>query len=503
MKYILTSLLTLTIVFASTYNVGNTMSENHQNMSFDVCYGNYEGGNEAAFADFNGALNGGNYKVTWVELSASWCEPCYDAIPIVDNITAQWEDDENVAMVTVLDDIGQPYSCNQWGNAGTVGIPIILDDGSGYTIFNWFESQSAFPSNAFIDHTMTVYYKTNNVGTYIANLKIQDMIDDCDEAGLCNNVDMDNDGIENDVDNCPNDANTDQIDTDEDGFGDICDDCHNLSGDLNDDTILNILDIVSVVNMILSGGANSPDFNDCEKSDADMDNNSIVNILDVIQIINQIVGMAREVAVSDLNADITFQQAGDDLVISIESNSDISGVEFALLGDYSNNFDLKDNSHISVESSIHEGITHMLAYSIFNQAFDSHTVEFTVKGAGYLSSEDVLVTIGSQNGDAFALILADEAGVYQNGPDTFSLSSVYPNPFNPSTEVSFTIPSDGFVRLSAYNVMGQEMSIIYDGFQSNGSHSYTWNASDLPSGVYYLRLVSGNQVETTKAILMK
>jgi len=276
-----------------------------------------------------------------------------------------------------------------------------------------------------------------------------------------------------------------------------------LSGDLNDDTILNILDIVSVVNMILSGGANSPDFNDCEKSDADMDNNSIVNILDVIQIINQIVGMAREVAVSDLNADITFQQAGDDLVISIESNSDISGVEFALLGDYSNNFDLKDNSHISVESSIHEGITHMLAYSIFNQAFDSHTVEFTVKGAGYLSSEDVLVTIGSQNGDAFALILADEAGVYQNGPDTFSLSSVYPNPFNPSTEVSFTIPSDGFVRLSAYNVMGQEMSIIYDGFQSNGSHSYTWNASDLPSGVYYLRLVSGNQVETTKAILMK
>jgi thiol-disulfide isomerase/thioredoxin len=483
--------------------VGDTMSESHQNFSFDVCYGNYEGGDEASFADFNGELNGGNYKVTWVELSASWCEPCWDAIPIIDNITAQWEDDENVAMVTVLDDIGQPYSCTQWGNAGTVGIPIILDDGSGYTIFNWFESQSAFPSNAFIDHTMTVHYKTNNIGTYIANLKIQEMIDDCDEAGLCNNVDMDSDGIENDVDNCPNDANTDQADLDEDGLGDVCDDCHNLNGDLNDDTILNILDIVSVVNMILSGGANSPDFNDCQKEDADMDNNSIVNILDVIQIINQIVGMSRVAELTDLNADVIFHQAGDDLVVSIESNSNIAGIEFALLGDYANTFDLKDNSHITVESSSINGITHMLAYSLFNQAFDSHTVEFTIKGAGYLNSEDIMVTVGSQNGDAFTLTLADEDGIYQNGPDTFTLSSVYPNPFNPSTEIEFTLPSDGYVRLSAYNVMGQEMSVIYDGFQSIGTHSYTWNASELPSGVYYIRLLSGNRVETTKAILMK
>ena len=59
-----------------------------------------------------------------------------------------------------------------------------------------------------------------------------------------------------------------------------------MAGDLNDDMIIDILDIVSTVNMVLTGGFNSPDFTDCEKSDADMTGDGTINILDIITLVN-------------------------------------------------------------------------------------------------------------------------------------------------------------------------------------------------------------------------
>ena len=75
-------------------------------------------------------------------------------------------------------------------------------------------------------------------------------------------------------------------DSDGDGIADECDDCHNMSGDVNDDIVIDVLDIVLTVNMILSPGQSS----ECAFSDADIDGNTIVNILDVIQIINFVIG---------------------------------------------------------------------------------------------------------------------------------------------------------------------------------------------------------------------
>ena len=79
-------------------------------------------------------------------------------------------------------------------------------------------------------------------------------------------------------------------DSDGDGIADECDDCHNMLGDVNDDMENDILDIVNVVNMILSGGMDSLAFNDCELSDGDMNENGEINILDVILLINLVLG---------------------------------------------------------------------------------------------------------------------------------------------------------------------------------------------------------------------
>jgi hypothetical protein len=107
------------------------------------------------------------------------------------------------------------------------------------------------------------------------------------------------------------------------------------------------------------------------------------------------------------------------------------------------------------------------------------------------------------NGDAFNLSHSRGGQNYQSGPHSFEISKLYPNPFNPSTEVSFSLPMDGHVQLAAYDLQGKEVGMIFEGAQAIGEHSYTWNASHLPSGVYYIRLQAGDMVTTQKALLIK
>ncbi|MBC8312610.1 MAG: hypothetical protein H8E72_09915, partial [Candidatus Marinimicrobia bacterium] len=57
-----------------------------------------------------------------------------------------------------MDDIGQPYSCQQWGDRGVVGKPTIINDGDENIIYNWFDYDGAYPDNVFIDHEMREYY---------------------------------------------------------------------------------------------------------------------------------------------------------------------------------------------------------------------------------------------------------------------------------------------------------------------------------------------------------
>ena len=89
------------------------------------------------------------------------------------------------------------------------------------------------------------------------------------------------------------------------------------------------------------------------------------------------------------------------------------------------------------------------------------------------------------------------------GPSSYLLNDVYPNPFNPSTQVSFSLPIDSYVTLQAYNLQGTMVDNIFEGYQIKGNHSYTWNASSLPSGVYYIRMISGSNILSTKAMLLK
>ena len=164
---------------------------------------------------------------------------------------------------------------------------------------------------------------------------------------------------------------------------------------------------------------------------------------------------------------------------------------------------LLNNSHIQLSSKADNGITRMVAYSLLNDSFDGHQATFIVSNAHSVDITDVNITVADKNGNAIITTQSMNSDIYQSGPHKFELSSIYPNPFNPATEINFSVPTDSYVRLSVYNIQGQEVDVIHEGFQSSGEHSYTWNASDMSSGVYYVRLISGNKAKTMKAVLMK
>lgn len=79
----------------------------------------------------------------------------------------------------------------------------------------------------------------------------------------------------------------------------------------------------------------------------------------------------------------------------------------------------------------------------------------------------------------------------------------YPNPFNPSTTIDFTIPENGLVSLKIYNILGQEIATLVNEFLNKGNHSINWNASNMPSGIYFYNISFNNQFKSGRMILMK
>jgi hypothetical protein len=88
-------------------------------------------------------------------------------------------------------------------------------------------------------------------------------------------------------------------------------------------------------------------------------------------------------------------------------------------------------------------------------------------------------------------------------PAEYALTQNYPNPFNPSTTVEFALPQAGHVTLKVYNVLGEEAATLVAGDHAAGTFKATWDASGLPSGVYFYRLTAGEYVQTKKMVLMR
>ncbi|MCU0364157.1 MAG: choice-of-anchor B family protein [Ignavibacteriaceae bacterium] len=98
---------------------------------------------------------------------------------------------------------------------------------------------------------------------------------------------------------------------------------------------------------------------------------------------------------------------------------------------------------------------------------------------------------------------SDEIFVEITSPIDFELEQNFPNPFNPATTIRFSLPANGFVNLSIYNLVGEKVSELVNGELQQGEHNLTFNASELPSGLYIAKLSAGNFNQSIKMTLLK
>jgi hypothetical protein len=93
-------------------------------------------------------------------------------------------------------------------------------------------------------------------------------------------------------------------------------------------------------------------------------------------------------------------------------------------------------------------------------------------------------------------------------PEQYALHQNYPNPFNPSTTIRYDLPEDSHIHIAIYNILGQEVRVLVDGFEPAGFRSIRWHGKDnfnrnVSAGVYFLLMESKDFTLTRKLILLK
>jgi hypothetical protein len=144
-------------------------------------------------------------------------------------------------------------------------------------------------------------------------------------------------------------------------------------------------------------------------------------------------------------------------------------------------------------------------YSISNLAPGSY--EIYVNRIGYTSAFGN-VTVSTSNIDTlnFTLDTTSLIGIQNINsevPKEFSLGQNYPNPFNPATKIEFALTKVTYVKLSVFNILGEEVQVLVNESLKAGKYEVVYNAVKLPSGVYFYRIAADAFSETKKMVLIK
>ncbi len=137
--------------------------------------------------------------------------------------------------------------------------------------------------------------------------------------------------------------------------------------------------------------------------------------------------------------------------------------------------------------------------------YDWVVPEFSTNQGKIVVVQDNNVGIDYQDMSGYFTINVTTTGVTDKNTlaKEFHIYPAYPNPFNNSTVISFSLPEQSQVKINIFNIAGQEVTTLVNSEMQPGLHKVRWNADEVPSGVYFYAIETKNSVETRKLILLK
>ena len=239
-------------------------------------------------------------------------------------------------------------------------------------------------------------------------------------------------------------------DMDGSGGGDEC----GLSGDLNADDIVNVLDVVTLVNGIVGG---------TEIACGDLNGDGIQNVLDIVLMVGII---TNDRAVDAKSATLNTEN----LSVSITADGYIGGVQMTLTHGDNFTIELTDDCFASNYMN-HGNYTTLVVVEPHSELLFTANDKFEIKD---------LIVANSENEINVSMI------------NDFSLSAAYPNPFNPSTSFDVNIPEAGYLSVKVYDLSGRLVDTIASGIYNQSNYTFTWNAAGMPSGMYVINAEYNN-----------
>jgi len=243
------------------------------------------------------------------------------------------------------------------------------------------------------------------------------------------------------------------------------------SGDMNGDGGINVLDVVALVNTVLSG-----DDGDCT---GDMNGDGGINVLDVVALVNAVLGGGRVDGATSAEFNVIENE------VTMSADGIVGGIQMTL--SHSNDFalTLTDGGQFSDYLTIGNSTTLIIVNPTNDNLFTT---------SGNFTIESVIVS---------NLTGEHRLSASVNMPKDFSISAAYPNPFNPTTEMSLTLNTSADVSLKVFNMAGQLVDVIASGEMSSGSYNFTWDGTNAASGVYFIQTEVGLEVHNQKIMLVK
>nr|MBN2278069.1 T9SS type A sorting domain-containing protein [candidate division Zixibacteria bacterium] len=281
-----------------------------------------------------------------------------------------------------------------------------------------------------------------------------------------------------------------------------------IPGDVNRSGGVNILDATTFICYL---------YKDCPEpvcpKAGDPNGDCATNILDVTYLINYLYrggpapvcgcvgeGSVEKTAVVMLGTIETFYDNGK-TYISLNSPIDIMAVEFGLITETQESLNIRNLAngmelYYRQEENRVRGCLVDISGKTMIKAGSARVLELD----GMVELTHVLGSDIKAQGVGFAIANHPANDML---PMEYTLSQNHPNPFNPVTEIEFSLPKSGDVSLAVYDILGRKVETLVDDYLEAGNHTAVWDASRQASGIYFYRLIAGEFKETRKMTLIK